>query len=461
MAPAEPAKADEPGTAAEPFKFTENADPETFAKEKAAWLETVEITPELQQVIDYQDAQIAALAESAKTAAASPAADPATVDHMEAFNKLVTFRLDPDTQVHVPDTSGVISMMDKYYPNEKAQVVQDLVSAASTKYAGLTVMQEYIRDGFGLSPQAMATLDTFLNNGGTMPFPSFVPAGIDVKLAEAYWTSPDRDAYDQTIDKALYTLQSDPDATDAEKESARGTLKNMNSTLSIIQNGLTAARNTAQAERAQQTNAQKAIESQAEVSFFETTTGLVSQFSDRLAKAFPEGMMDATGAQITGLSYATLVEKAFTDDDSHSKHAQAQLAKHGIEFDWAKGRTALDRLWDIENVIAAQTAAKANPRALDISRQAKDGIIQELQNLETELSGKIVAKVVTGNAKAVAAKTNAAPKTSAVRAKNPGPGITDVAKPNFENMELGELRKYVTENNPYAAAARGDLSGFR
>src|SRR5664279_144695 len=98
---------------------------------------------------------------------------------MEAFNQLLTSVKDPLTGSFVPDTTGLVRLMETQYANETPEIIKSLNSAPSAKYQGYTRLQEFVRDGFDLSNQGMRDLDHFLNNHGTMPIPRYVPDGIE------------------------------------------------------------------------------------------------------------------------------------------------------------------------------------------------------------------------------------------------------------------------------------------
>lgn len=432
-------------TVPEPFKFTENADPETFAKEEAAFWEQYEKTPEIDALLSFRDNRIAAL--ETQVAEVKPV-DEDTTDHMVAFDTLVRTKYDPELQIQVPDTSGLVSLLEKKYPVELPRLIEDLNAQSSPKYPGLMRFQQYIKDAFDLTPQAMQDLNYFLQNKGQMPIPAYVPLGVDVKVADAYWSAPDRMEMQRQIEAAAYTIQSDADATETEKEAARESLRAINSRLQREQAGLDATKQTRDATAVQAQKERQEIFATGEKAFYETSTGLLSQFSDRIAKALP--MYDAAGSGLTGLSVATLVEKALTDDKYHSKFAQDRIKAMGIDFDFKRGRAALDDLWETELLIAAQTKQGFNERAVRMSQQKKHEIIKQLENLETELSGKIVARVVTGNAAQMAKKMAVAPKALPVKPRASGAPVTSTATPNYDDMTLEEINKEVAKLTPEA-----------
>lgn len=438
----EAAKTDDVEGDVEVFKFTENADAATFAKEKAAYLDTVEITPELQHILAEQDKQYKALEQ--QLAEVQPAtADETAQEIMNAFDKMLTFRQTEEGK-HVPDTTELIRMMEKNYTQETPQLVRDLVSMPSAKYMGQTRFQEFIRDGFGLDDQGMRNLEEFLDNGGRVVGPTIVPDGINPKYAEAFWMSQDREVLEDAVAAHQAVLQ-DEYATPEDKQRANDglkvTLQGINQRLELMQRGLDYDKNQREAIAASERQRLEAINEEAEKSFIETSTQMLRSFGERIAKGLT--MFEGAGANVTALAYTTLVQQALSDNE-WSKWAQEDLEKHGVAFDWRKGKGVLSNLYDIEQRIAYQTATKANPRALELSRKAKTAALKELKALETDLMGRIAKVAINGMTQAVKKKVETAPKTTAVRPKAAGQtGRSTPSQGSLDGMSIEELRSYI------------------
>lgn len=398
------------------FKFTENADAETLAKEEAEYLENVELPAPLQAMLDRRDAAISEF--TAKAADISAAdVDETAKQHMEAFDKLVTFKQDADGTV-VPDTGGVLTLLKDVYPNERRQLIHDLNSEPSEKYAGYTLFQEFIRDYANLDENGMHTVEQVLANGGSLPVPSFVPEGIRPEVAEAFWQSAERTAIQERLESS-YELIRDEMATDAEKTQARADIQQINATLAQIQRGLDADKSRKAGEAEQQQQQKQRIADAGRQAYTETALQMLEITKGEIAKNLTS-VFDEGGAAIVATGFATLIENALSDQDAFAKAAQDSLAKQGISFNWKAGREFLERLYVNENQIAALTAAKANPRAVDIKKNEKATILKELKGLEKELIGKIVTKVIGSSSKTLAVKVAAATKTAAVRPKAKG-----------------------------------------
>ena len=170
-------------------------------------------------------------------------------------------------------------------------------------------------------------------------------------------------------------------------------------------------------------------------------------------------MFDEPSAELTAMGFSTLVERALTDDE-WSRPAQQELRSKGVNFDFNKGKDMLNRLYEVERKIAAQSRAGVNPRAIDISRSEKANLLRQLQGMEQELYGQITRIAVNGFNNVLTSKMNNAPKVKGVRARGRGDGSGVRPKEGFDNMTVDELRNYVRKNNPYAQALRGDINAL-
>lgn len=445
------------------FTFTDTSDYDTFAAEEAKYREMIEMTPELKTIFDRHDTRIAELVTQIGSASNEFQADESVQKHMGAFDELVTFRKDDESNTFVPNTGGLITLLAKDYTKELPQVVRDLNELPSGRYPGHTLYQEFIRDYAQLDDQGMQRLDYFLHNHGRLQHPDFVPEGVHPSLSEAYWTAENREALQLRIEAAQFTLTKDADATAAEKEKAKADLNSINSELNRAQRGLNADRERAEAIKTQQEKQIQAIQHEAVDRFVLTTRELVKAVGTEAAKGL--GMFDDVAAGIVGLALGTVIENAFSDNDGYAKFYQQELRSYGIDADWKQAFKLRDELFDSEMKIVGLERGGAHPRAIENSKKEKDGIVKELLGLAREAGGKINSKLVTGAGKKLAEDVQKAPKIPAVRLKNPGEGTVDSPKPNYDdpNVSAAELRaemRKMLKENPYGQAMRGDLSGF-
>ncbi|HEY8560503.1 MAG TPA: hypothetical protein VIL74_09010 [Pyrinomonadaceae bacterium] len=438
------------------FSFTEDADAETFRAEADRYLETVELTPEAERILNhYRDA---ALANEEKVARYESFGEPETTERtMQAFSRVLEFVPDAETGDFVPDAAGIVDLLNKDFASEKRHILLALNTQASDKYAGMTVFQEFFKDNFGFSDVAMSTLETFIENGGEMPVPRFTPAGVDERFAEAYWKSMEREAIQKEVDLAAWTL-SNADATKDEKLAAERDLARINQRLQKEQAFFDGQRKLKEESTNFASNQRQQIESAAETSFLTDTDALAASLSEKIARSLP--FVEGAGAEITADGFVSLIRQAYSEREHEARAAQTRLRERGVAHDWAKGRELLDRLFENEQKLAFQTANKGtNPRAIENTRRAKANLLRDLRKEELQIVGKITSRVARDAGKALERKVENAPKIKAVRARVAGDGSGQKPKANFDTMSKDELRRVL--NDPTKRALyQGDLSGF-
>lgn len=447
-AAAEPKSDEVPAAEVVDFKFTENADPETFEKESKDYLETVEITPQLQAILDNQAKTI----EELRAVAVAPVdvPEPTPLDEMtnrfvEGLNQMARFKQDPQTGTFIPDTSKLIEVFQKDFPNEVDQLIVDLNTQPSKRNPNYTVFQEFLATYGGLDRQGMENLQTLLDNKGKLPTPTFVPEGIDARVAEAYWTSPQRTAIDSAI-ATFAQVMNDPLADATDKTQAQYNLNAWMQELNRAQNGIDADKQRQAADLQGKQNNQTALTNKANQAYFETATELTRQFQEKIIPSL--SMFDETGAKIAAISMTSLVEAALSDDDFTSTRAQADLKAQGINFDFKKGRATLDKLWQTEYVIQQQTDMNWPERSIMLTREERGRVLKELRALETQLLGELTKRTVTSAAKTLQKKVAAAPKTPAVRPKAAAAATSSVDASkgvSYDDMSAEQLQSVLGE----------------
>lgn len=436
------------------FEFTPDADFDTFQAERDKYLEGVEVTPQITEIITRADAERERLATELSALQSEKTLS-------EALDTFVTYRYDEELGRQVPDTSGLVNLLEKDFVHELPQLIDDLNARPSQKYPGLTLLQENLREYAQLDDAGMERLDYFLHNGGKLPIPAFVPEGIHPSLAEAFWTHESRDQLVIQLEKADFTLNKDPDATPEEKQAAQNALVGLNRQLKQIQDGINFESNKATQIKQQQEAQRTEIHDAAVDSFIDTTRGIIQAVASKAIVGL-ETMMDATGAKLTGDAIASLIENAFSDNDGYAKYHQERLAQYGITADWAKAFEIRDRLFATEAKIVALKKANVNQRAIQNAIKEKDGHVKELLGLAHEAGGRINAKVIGGAGKKLNQQVQNAKRVPAVRAKAAAAGRTEAPTASFENMSVDQLRSQIRkiERDRYQRATQGDLSGF-
>jgi hypothetical protein len=330
---------------------------------------------------------------------------------VEALDALVSKVPDPQDGIPIPNTQPMIKFLSESFPQELPRLAEDILSMNSQRYPGFTRFQEYIRDYADLDEQGLRLVQDVLDNGGRLPVPSFVPPGIDPKVTDAFWQSPNRLAIEDAV-TAQYEMLEDPTSTVEDKAAARTYIAQVNHSLNQIQYGINAQGESRQNTIRQRQQHLQRIEIAGEQAFLETAAALTRSFSERLASNL--SMFDPAAARVTALAYGNLIMNALADD-AWGSYAQADLAKDGIQFNWREGASALERLRNAEHNIASYVATNASPAALEIAKKEKAGALKEVKRLELDLMGRISKVAVLGASRALETSVAVAPKTPAAR----------------------------------------------
>lgn len=442
---------------AKPFEFTADADEETRAKEEAAFLEQYELDPATQNMLDHRNAQI----ETLKAELATRPEVGGDADFVQALDTLVEFRKDEATGRMVPNTDGLIGYFQKNFKAELPQLIVDLNSLPSEKYAGATLMQEFIHDTFDLDAEAMQRFDRFTQNGGRFDVPDFVPEGIEPRLTEAFWLNPDRDMIVQQLERIDWTLNKDVDATAADKQAAQNQLQELNGKLAILQDGYDAKKAQREAVIANRQNNITALQHATVDRFVETTGAILDEIGLESSKGLD--FMGA-GAELTGLAIGNLIQNSFSDNEGDAKRCQDKLAKHGITVNWPEAFALRDKLFEaIGQVVSLEKQQGVNPRAVEKAKQQVDAVVQELRGKAKQVAGQINAKMATGAGKKLEADIAGAKRIPAAKPRTQGDAASKPATVNYDDMPLDELRREIRKAraaDPYARAVRGDMSAF-
>lgn len=456
---------DEPAADAAPaFAFTEDADEDTFRAEADKYLAQVEITPELETILNrYRD-------EADRNRQAiqqfETVGDFETVSRtVAAFRGLVEFRQNEFGEF-APDTAALREYLRTEYPREHRAVYEDFLAEPSPRYAGLTVLQEYLKDGFGVTDGTLEAVDYMLRHN-RLPVPEFTPRGLDPKVAEAYWNSPRRAEIEQSLEIALGTLTNEYSSED-EKRLAKANLEALNAELRQAQLGFDAARRNQEERAAREQHARNQREMLALREFNTATAEVSSQLAKSVAKALT--FVEGNAAEVVADGITSLVRGAVSPDPDEATYYRERLKQRGIVHDWSRGRAILDRLYDTDRKLVAQVQTQdINPKAIEATRKTKAAILQELANEQKAVIATIVKAVAKNATTTLEKKIADAPKFKAVRSKTgtaPASAPKRPAIPTAEELagdpkKLEELRTRLAGGDPYRrAVATGDLGGF-
>lgn len=415
---------------------------EEFEKKAKEYLDSVEIPPELQTIIERLETE-------AKNRPETPAADFLGEEDIEvakkvidSFKRVVTFRQD-ETGELVPDTEGLKQLFATDFQKELPYILRDLNTLPSAKYQNHTVFQEFIRDYAGLDEAGMMNLEYLIEHRGRLPIPNYIPEGISPKFSEAFWQSPDREQIEEAVREAMDVIK-DPNAPEYDKQMAETRLAQIHQRLYQVQAGLDAIKQQSEAARQIQEKNKEVVEQTAAKNYVETAKSLLESFTTEISRYLTD-VFDETGAPLAALGVARLAEAAVASDD-FSKIARQKLADMGIKYDWNKASGVIERLWQTEQKIAKLTLENANPLAVKLAKDEKAGILREIKRYEKELAGQVTKVLLESSSNKLKKKAGAVSKPAVVKSKVKGAsGVTEPPQRSLDDYSKEELRSLIGE----------------
>lgn len=384
------------------FAFTPNATPEVTATEESRYLEMLDIPAPLQEILDRRDRRIQELS-------TNPPADEASQTHMAAFNHFATQYIKNENEMFVPDTAPVRQLLKDVYRIESEQLLTDMLLEPSAKYPQWTKMMEIIKDTYQLPETNLELLADFLENGGQLARPSYLPEGIDRRYLDAYWYSSDRDGIDADLESAVAVIR-DSTATENEKIVARNKLQTLNQKLAKEQRLLDIERADAAKPTQDKIDNHQYAKEQGLV-LYKTT---VIDFVDNSAKALAERLkeIDGAAAPIVAAGFSQLIINAFDQQDEFAKLAQNQLKQMGVSISFVEAAKTLNLILESCSKIKFLEKIDANKRAVDIEKEALANNLRQLKTFEQTLIGQYMATRTKSNGEVIKDKTLKVPITA-------------------------------------------------
>lgn len=440
------------------LSITPDADFETFTKEKAAYLETVEITPQLQAILDRQEAEITAARQNSAQTELSESASKT----INAINQL--FETEIVNNEVVPNAKPIVEVLRTEYANEFPTIVREAFQADSTKYQGLSMFEEVLVDTFGANEQQLANIELYLKNPAhTLPIAqSDLPPGIDEKFSEAYRDIPEVKRFEiQSLVEDIARLEKELAAEENEyykktiSEQIGTVQAKLNaeiSTLQKIQVGIDSQKAQQAAAARQRQEAYQRFETKTLETYNGEIFGMADNFVQELAPklTFVEGEAQSAQARNilariqNSLAFTYTVDQKgevqFISDPTADYYAK-QLLAEGVKFDFQKGRNLLQDHFKAVRKLEFLEASKASPAAIENAKRAKNNLLKDIKTEQLELLGQITSKYVQSSNKALEQKVKAVAdkkqKARAVIVKGGG------ALPK----QQGDIRKEIEEYN--------------
>lgn len=443
----------------ETFEFAPDADFETFERTKNAYLETVEITPELQAIHDRYEAEIASLRGVAVIGNDSP-----TISRtIEALGRIYeTEVVDGDIK---PNTKPLVEVLRSDYSNEFSDISREILEADSTKYPGMTIFEERLVDDLQATPDKLKNILVYLESDTaslSIPPPP-VPQGIDAKLADAFREVGEPKRFEiQSLLSEVSRLETElKESTEPYyKDEIIGQINDVKRKLDVevnmlsrIQTGINSERQNTETAQRQQTEAAQKFERET----WDAYNNEIFSISDNFAKDLAPKLSFVEGDAALAMSRNVLARVnnalAFDVDASmnlvpnpNADYFAKQLKEEGVQFDFAKGRELLLKHLKATRHVALLEHKRASPAAIDKARSDKAAVLKDIKVEHQALLGQISRKYVSSSNKSLTTKVeklNAAKqKTRAVISKSNGniPQKTGNVRADIEahNRQLAE-----------------------
>lgn len=410
------------GKPAAPIVFADTDTPEEIEAKKAAVLENVDLTdaPEVQALIDFQAAKIAALSETV-TEIDGLANKDTIVKFGSAVNRLYETEIDPQTGEVVVNTAPIVEFMRTDLKDEFPAIAEAIFSSDSTKYQGASLFEEMIIDSFGAEKAAKMVAFGFTDAPlPVMPANMQLPTGIDEKNAEAYAKLPAVKQFEiQSLVDEINELQADmKDATEWRKEELAADLNAKREKLDAeifaieqIQRGYNQNRQTQEVERRQQAEVAMQFRNQVNTEYNKEIFGMADAFAQDIAPRLTYADDDTQLSHARNLLSRVNNALAFQigdngelGDDPMAAFYAEQLKAEGVKFDFGKGVDLLKAHYKATEKLEGLRMRRASPQAIQIAEKEKSNLMFQIKTEQKALLGQLSTKYVKSNGSAVSKK---------------------------------------------------------
>ena len=421
----------------EVFEFAPEQDFETFERTKAAYLETVEITPELKAIHDRYEAEIAALRETTANGNDSPTISRA----VEALGRIYeTEVVEGDIK---PNTKPLVEVLRTDYSNEFSDISREILEADSTKYQGMSVFEERLVDDLNATPEKLKNILAYLQSDtSNLPIaPPLVPRGIDEKLADAYAEvgEPKRFEIESLLTEVARLEGELGETTESyykdeiikQINDVKAKLSSEVNMLSRIQTGINSERRNTETAQRQAFEAAQKFERETWDAYNTEIFTIADNFAQDLAPKL--SFVEGETALAMSRNVLARVNNALAFDvdaqmnliaDPTAEYFAKQLKEEGIDFDFAGGRNLLLNHLKATRKLATLESRRASPAAIENAKREKAAALKDIKVEQQALLGQISAKYVASSNKSLSAKVEklneAKQKTRAVISKSNG-----------------------------------------
>ncbi|HXG84766.1 MAG TPA: hypothetical protein VNI84_12150 [Pyrinomonadaceae bacterium] len=410
----EPAAPKVEETAGDEIEITDDLTFDAFAERKRAYLDTVEITPQLQAILDRQDVEL----EKALAAGAASSGDEYANQIVEALGKIYeTEVIDGDV---VPNVAPAVEAIRTLYKNEYPAFTTKIFESDSTKYAGMTVFEEKMFDELGATPEKLKHIVSYLESEDTaasLPVPPPpTPQGVDVKFAEAYREVGEAKRFEiESITSEIARLNAEMAETTEpydKKQIAdqlndlQGKLNSEVGILARIQSGINSERQQQEVQVRQQSEAAQRVVAEVWTTHDTEMNRMLESFAQDLAPrlSFVEGETALSMSRNVLSRVNNALDFDVNDRMEFIPKGKAdffakQLKDEGINFDFEAGRRLLYKSLQLTDKLTKQRAQNASPAAIARTQDQKAEVLKDIKVEQKALLGQISGNYVKSSNK--------------------------------------------------------------
>lgn len=374
------------------------------------------------------DAPVAAYIEKleaaaqANTAANLPASIETVTEIVGAFDQMFDMIVDEETGESLPNTEPVVNLLRTKYANEFEPLAAAILASDSMKFAGSSMLEQFVVDGFGRDKAQNA----FAYLHADIPLPTIpgginLPDGISEDYKAAYSGLPESKRFEieglvadvQDLSERLKeSNEYNREGIEIELTSKRNQLKGELLTIEKIQAGINAeAEQKIRSERQlieRQTAFNKKVITEYNTEIFGMADAFTKDLAPRLEFADAGAQMglarDINTRIFNALAFQINADNSYAVDPMADYYAN-QLKEEGINFDWAKGRELLQKHHNATaRLIALRETPGTSPQAIERAERAKNTLLNDIRANQTELLGQISTRYVKGVTKQTEAK---------------------------------------------------------
>lgn len=456
----------------EGFSFTEDGDYDTFVAERDAYLETVEITPELQTILDRQNAEL--------TAARTAAQEWESVGRRETVSGLMAavneiFETEMVDNVAVPKTKPLVEYMRSNFKNEFSPLAVEILASPSGKYRGSTMFEEVLIDQYDAKPEQIKHITKYLEEGEELPVPPpgvRLPASVHESLKEAWYKLPEIKRFEVeglTTEIAELTKElNDPETSSYDKQDIKERLAEKQTKLAaeveFIQDRQSRINGERRAMEIREQQDREAVEifvgqvvSTYNTKILDMADVAAKDLAPRLTYVDADAQLGEARDKLARVYHAfsfTYDSEGNIKEDPLADHYAKQLKEEGINYDFDKGRQLLkdhfNATWKLEHLKATKASAMAIERAEDdLARITKD-----IKSEQQEVLGLVASHRVRSSNKALEKKVEAVKekKQQAVKRIGGQPITGQRTSPQTQkeiDAEIASFNRQRDEENSY------------